>query len=350
MLNAVRRSSRDALPGALLACALTLTLLGATPISSAEVAPGCGLDGCPPPDDDGGGSDADAEDGRVSVEVWGSGTDGGDDGRFTIPRETVWVLPACRYIPGLTGKDYYEMIDSGDLDRWSDPHTGEVYEPYEDYETYKDDDEGRWWYGACFSADFDGDVHEFFDHSERFFTDYDGAVFVEMNEEPPVPPVPPEALVDVAFDHMQLPDPEISWNPKRSGDGATLVNVETWVWMEGGPVQVEVNAAAGGNTVLARAELRSMGFSAPSAEPIICEGTGTRWSPDAESECILIFGRSSANRPGLTTPVTAESFWTVDWFANGEPQDPLDPQTTHAVVLIPVAETQTRVTVETKRR
>ncbi|WP_129668081.1 hypothetical protein [Phytoactinopolyspora endophytica] len=318
-------------------------LAGTAPASGSEMAPACGRGGCSSPD--GGGSDADAEDGGVSITVWGSGTTDGEDGRFEIPAETVWVLPACRYIPTLTGKEYYELIEEGGYPPPRDrPEYGfEDYEVYQDYEKYKDDDEGRWWAGACFSGDFDGDLDEFFDHTEEFFDDYDGAVFVEVDEEPPVPPVPPEVLVDVAYDHMELPDPEISWNPQRESDSATLVNVDTWLWLDEGPVQLEVNAEAGGNTARAEAALSSMSFSASSADPVTCAGTGVEWSPEAASGCSLTFNRSSANQPGQVTPVTAQSLWTIEWFANAEPRGELDPQTTSAVFDIPVAENQTNV-------
>lgn len=325
--------------GATAALVASVGVTAAVTPATADQSLQCGISGCGNDDDDG-GSTPGVEDGAVSIRVWGTATTGGRDG-YDLPPETVVVLPPCRYIQGLTGKEYYDHVEKFGNGRDTE---GRPIPPYEGYEKYKDDTEGHWWGGMCDSGDFDGDLDEFFDYSDEWFDENEG-FYVEAGDPPPVPPIPPEVLVEVAYDEMTLPEPEIGWNPKRDGDGATFVNVDTWLWLDDGPVALEINAEAGDNVARVEATLGSMNFSAPNAAPVSCSGTGVEWSPGASStDCALVFERSSANQPGQVSRVSAESQWDIEWFANGEPRGALDPQTTTATFDVPVAEVQTVVT------
>lgn len=332
-----RAAALGAAPVLLTAAALTAM---AAPSAAAEPEPRCGVS-CG--GGDGGGSDAGASDGAVTIVVWGSGTTSGDEG-YEIPAESVIVLPPCRYFNTTwSGKDYYEMVLSGEWTGGRGPD-GESVPPYPNYEAYKDDTEGRWWSGMCSSADYDGPIEDFFDFSNDWFENEFEPLYVEPGEPVPVPPIPPEVLVQVAYDEMTLPDPQIGWNPRRDGDGATFVNVPTWMWLEDGPVTLEVHAEAGANEARVEATMSSMNFSAADAAPVTCDGHGVEWTTGAASDCALTFTRSSAHLPGRVSSVLAESRWTIEWFANGEPRGPLDPQTTSATFTLPVAEVQTIVT------
>lgn len=338
MLKSSRALTRPALAaaGSALLIASGLIALAAAPAAAEpEPSPRCTVS-C---GDDDGGSDADAGDGAVTILVWGSGTTSGDDG-YEIPAENVTVLPPCRYFNTTwSGQRYYEMVLSGEWTGSRGPD-GESVPPYPNYEAYKDDTEGRWWSGMCSSADYDGPIDDFIDYSNEWFENEFEPVYVEPGEPIPVPPIPPEILVQVAYDEMTLPDPQIGWNPRRDGDGATVVNVPTWMWLEDGPVELEVHAAAGDNEARVDAVLSSMNFSASNAAPVSCDGHGVAWTSGATSDCALTFTRSSARLPGGVAGVLAESQWTIEWFANGEPRGPLDPQTTSATFELPVAEVQ----------
>jgi hypothetical protein len=308
----------------------------ATPAAS-EMTPKCGLT-CG--DDNDGGSEGSAEDGYVNIHVWGSGTTAGEDG-FEIPGETVYKLPPCHYTRWLSGSDAYQWF----LDNRVGPDNHPVEtDRFPDFEDYKDDEDGYWWTGQCLSELFDSELFgSFTDYVQEWFEEHQ-PLYVEPGDPLPVPEIPPEVLVEYAYDAMELPEPEVDWNPQRQGDGATLVNFETWFWLDDGPVQLEVHAEAGNNSATVEATLGEMGFSAPSADPVTCTGFGTAWSPGSQSECFLQFTRSSASMPGQVTPVYAQSHWDIEWFANGEPQGPLDPQTTEQEFQVPVAESQARVT------
>ncbi|MGH8775796.1 MAG: hypothetical protein ACRDWI_11670 [Jiangellaceae bacterium] len=304
--------------------------------ASAMACPTRGCQDLPPPD----GSEAGSGDGTVYVQVWGSGTTNGSSGGFEVPLREIAIMPPCRYIPGMTGQEYYDWFRNGGAIGHAD---GDPYEPHPGYEQHQDDTEGVWWGGMCSSADFDGTLGEFFDYSSGWFDEND-SIYVQPGDPQPVPPIPPEVLVNYAYDSMDIPDPQLAWNPRRGADAATFVNLATWVWLEDSPVTLEVNAAAGGNTATVVAELSGMTVSAPTAEPAVCGGAGVPWSATATTDCAIVFTRSSANQPDQATEVTVETTWTVDWFANGAPQGPLQPQTMTETTDIPVAEVQALVT------
>jgi hypothetical protein len=288
-----------------------------------------------------GGSSAGASGGTVYITIWGSGVRGGGGG-FDIPLRELGIQPPCYYFPWMSGKELYELVERGGWiggraddepvgppSGWDDPQI-------------REDTEGRWHSGVCVSSNFDGSLDAFFDYANNWFDD-NPTVYVFAGDPPPVPPIPPEILVQYAYREMDLPAPQIGWNPQRRGDAATFVNLDTWVWLDESPVQLEVNASAGGNTARVEATIDTMTVSAPYADPVTCEGAGVPWSPSASGGCAIVFGRSSAIHPGQVTPVTVDTHWAIEWFANGVPRGALEPQTTTATNPIPVAEVQTVV-------
>ncbi|NDL58018.1 hypothetical protein [Phytoactinopolyspora mesophila] len=264
------------------------------------------------------------------MNVWGSGTTAGEDG-YEIPGNTVWSRPPCYYfeLPH-SGAEAYAQRSS-----FTGGPTGGGKWTLEMLEEYKDEDEGNWWDTGCAGVSLDEAIE---------FTENNPVTYVFPGDPIPVPDIPPEFLLEAAHDALELPAPEVSWNPQRQGDGATLVNMPTWFWLDDGPVDLEVHAEAAGNRATVDAVLSEMGFSAATAESVVCDGFGIAWAPGATSDCFLEFRRSSANQPGQTTRVQAQSHWSVEWFFNDELQGPLDPQTTQQEFLVPVAEVQARVT------
>lgn len=308
----------------------SLTMVNGPTEAAADAETPCGF-GCGD-----GGSEGESDGDGISVRVWGSGTTAGEDG-YEIPAETVTVLPPCYMSPWKTGKGYYEWyLEQGPVG----PDNYPTEPPFPNYEKYKDDDKGYWWLGRCSDRNYEGD--DWVDYSTEWW-EQNPPLYIEEGEPEPVPPIPPETLMQVAYDAMELPDPDIGWNPSRAGDGATFVNLDTWMWLNDGLVELEVNAEAGDNVARVEADLGSMNYSAPNAAPVSCSGTGVEWSEDASTDCALVFERSSANQPGGVSRVLAESQWDIEWFANDEPQGDLDPQTTTATFDIPVAEVQTVV-------
>jgi len=293
---------------------------------------GCGDSG------DGGG-DSSSDGAQIEVRVWGSYSSPGEDGSDgSLETVTVSVPAICWSRAFMTGKEYYDWVQSGEPQQaWNEMGEPGPFEPFPDYEEHKDDDEGQWYTGRCREKHYEGD--DFGDYATQWLED-NPATFYEADEEPPTPDIPPETLMDAAYDSMDLPEADYAWNPQRDGDGASFVNMDTWVWVDDGPVEVEIHAEAGGNQATVAAEVDTITYSAPTADTVECSG----FSAQDSDECSLVFERASAHLPGQVTPVTAETAWSIDWSYNGEPQGELDPQTTSQTFDIPVAEIQTTVT------
>lgn len=255
----------------------------------------------------------------INITVTGSGVKSGSGGTDGGTR-TVAVKAPCVYTQGYTGKKYYEYVKSGGpMGRDTE---GNPFPPYEGYEQYKDDDKGHWYGGMCSSADYNGSLDEFIKFSNQWFDEHSG-VYVQENETPPVPPVPVELLRDVAFDEMTVPAPEIDWNPKHAGDLASVVNIDTWVWLRdrrpGLYVEASVDSMAGRISARVDATLTGMTVSGPNGESADCAGSGVPYAPGATGECSIRFVKAS---PGQSkSPVTVKTGWATTWSTPG--QDPV---------------------------
>lgn len=308
--------------------ALALAVVAVTPLSAEAVGK------LPPPTTGTGGSGQ-----TITITVVGSGVKGGSAG--SPGRTTAVVRSPCAMIAGFTGKQYYEWVSSGAANRdWYHQGGGAdgPFVPKPGYEKYKDDAKGHWYGGSCSSEGFE-DLKDFFAYSDKWFAEHE-SVYVPEGVEPPVPPVPPELLRDAATKAMTLPAPQIDWNPKRNGDAATLVNIDTWVWLTDRNTSLYVEASAGGITARVDAKLDSMTVSAPTAEGTECVNGGVPYAPGASGQCSIAFKRSSP--VGGTTPVTTQTQWSAVWSVNNAPQgpipDPLPPATD--VTAIGVGEVQ----------
>lgn len=318
--------------------ALTTVVAGAGAAPSAAATGTCMTGGCLP---DGAPATGSATDGTIAVSVWGNGVraGGGTFGGGTV----VHVPVPCYFIPSETGAEYFAAWEPGGHHSIRD-NAGSVdyllYKPHAGYEQYKDVD-GRWYLPHCNSFVYEG--ADFVGHQTGFVTQ-NPPVFVPTGTAPPVPEISVEMLRDVAMEEMEIPVPAVDWNPRIAGNDATLVNMETWVWLTDPTTLFSVTAEAGGNSARVDATFREMTLSAPGADGATCAGPGVAWSPAADDGCVIVFGRSSANQPGLRTPLTITTGWDASWSANGVLQGALDAQTQSAVANVPVAESQTVIT------
>jgi len=278
-----------------------------------------------------GGSDVTQSPGTVSVRVWGTTVNAGSGGSpGIVSSQTVTVSPPCYLTSYITGKEYFKGIKDGSItgagwDEWS----LEPWKPYDGFEQYKDDDKGYWYVPTCVGAP---------DNSVEFFRSTP-AVYVEEGEAPPIPDIPPEMLLEAAMEALDLPEPTVSWNPQIKGTGGTLVRLDTWFWLDGSPRSFELHAAAGGNEVTVTGAVTSMDLSAPTADPVTCDGIGQSWQAGrTDSDCALVF-----SAPDPATPVDITVNWGLAWSANGQPQGELDPMTSTGSASVPVNEMQTIV-------
>jgi hypothetical protein len=260
------------------------------------------------------------------------------------------VRAPCWLTPGDTGKAYFEWVDSGQMARDAF-HANETVTPTPGYEKYKDDDLGHWYGAMCTSANWpdQSDMVGFTSFALQFFKDHP-SVYVPAAQTPPQPPVPPELLRDIAFENLRLPDPKLDWNPKiqgNQGNQGTLVNLDTWFWLDNAPKTLTVNAAAGGNEASVSATFAGMDITAPGEAPLSCTGNGTPYTSGADATtCALAFSRASSALGAEATPAKVAARWTGTWAANGVAQGPLtrQPDPVTANTNIRVDEVQTLVT------
>lgn len=272
----------------------------------------------------------------ITVTVWGDVSTGGSGSGGGRNRE-VTVSAPCWMSASRTGKAYYEYVKSGQMAQ-DNKHYGEQMTAEPGYEKYKDDDKGRWYYGKCAE-----------DQTIKVANEYYAAhpwAFYPAATEPPPPEVPPEFLRDIAFENLTPPPPELNWNPKRTGNQGTLVNLDTWFWLDNAPTILTVHARAGGNVASVTATFHGMDITAPGERTLKCTGTGTPYSSGAATTCDLAFSRASSALGAETTPVTVMTRWTGTWAANDVDQGALTRQPAPRIAYqnIRVDEVQTLVT------
>ncbi|NTW40584.1 MAG: hypothetical protein HGA44_11980 [Cellulomonadaceae bacterium] len=214
------------------------------------------------------------------------------------------------------------------------------------YESYATDTEGHWYEATCRT-----------DAPGAYATDYflaHPAVWVPAGVPAPAVEavVDPAVLAQVASDAMDLPTGTIRWNPSLDGSGATVVNMDTWVWVEDAPTTVSVRAEIPGTWAQVDAVLSGLDLTAPGADDAHCPDTGIPWVQGAGSTtCKINFYRSSANqtvKAGQSWPtatLTATASWTASWTSSQDATPTALPaQTLTATAEIPVAEIQSVVT------
>lgn len=289
---------------------------------------------------------ADASGGAVEVTVRASGTTAGG-GSFSTVR-TRGVAPVCWRQQGWSGRQYFEYRTSDDYQEVLAQMPFQYRSvPYPNFEAHADVDDGFWFEPRC------GDGVDF-DYLREFLATHPPVFWTPGQVRPDVQDVDPRLLAEVAYDLMELPTGVIRWNPSLDGRGVTVVNTDTWVWVEDGPTAVSVTAEiASGTWARVDAAVSEMTVSAPGADATTCPNTGTAWTPDAEgTSCSIVFTRSSANQPVKagqdlpTATLQAEATWQATWVSSLDPTPrPLPEQTITTTAQIPVAEIQAIVTV-----
>lgn len=335
---------RRRLASVLLASGVAAAVLAPLP---AYAAPDVGDINDPPPASDasghagGGGVGAGAT--TVTVDTGGSTTAG-------VPFSTrthVQVPRRCRYQAGRTGKEYYDLWGPFGSAYTSPSAPQYVAEGlHAGYAQYKDETTGRWYEPICAA----GLPRE----QSRAYYESHPAVYVLPSDPPPPDDggLDPAFLAEVAFEHMQLPTGTIRWNPSVEGSGATVVNMDTFVWVENAATQVQVTASVPGVSSTVTARMSAMRVAADGATTTTCPDVGTPYAPGmTTSSCSVTFHRSTADRPVKagqqhpTTTLTATATWVATWTSSLDPTPrPLESQTLTTTAEVPVAEIQTIVT------
>lgn len=333
--------------------ALTMSLLGTfAPASAESCRPRCGPgepDGPPALETSG---SADAE--KIQVGVDQQTTQPGSSQDAPVVSRTVWVAPVCSYARLASGAEYWEALsrygwDAGLLRQLPPAWRGTALPGAEEHQT---DTEGAWYSPRCRSDRWAGTPEEL----TTVAADFDVAhppVYVEAGEpRPAAVVVPPEMLAQVAYDAMEVPRGRIEWNPKAAGVGATIVGMDTWVWLADTPSAIQVTASIPGVWARVDAVVDGLKIEADGADSVTCGGLGTPWTSEARStDCAIVFERSSANqsvKAGQTLPTSTmrvSTRWSASWVSSLDATPrPLGDQDVSVTSEVPVAEIQTVVT------
>jgi hypothetical protein len=284
---------------------------------------------------------------QVSGNVAKVGSPGAPGSRRPARNLTVSVPLPCWMAQELTGKAYYEYVRSGQMAR-DNLRFGDNNTPVPGFEKFKDDDLGHWHTASCAFANWpdQNDIPGFLKFVDQFLVTHP-EVYVPANQTPPTGQVPSQLLRGVAINSLTLPDPLLDWNPQRAGNQGTLVNLDTWFWLDSSPPTLTVTATAGGNQASVTLTFAGMDITAPHEVPLHCASPGTPYTPAArETNCALAFSGASSALGAQTTPVTVQTTWTGTWAVNGVDQGPISPQPAPitAIANIRVDEVQTLVT------
>jgi hypothetical protein len=329
--------------GSLAAVSLATLLLGAplTPHSSAN---------------EPGGVLANGGDGRyqgeatsVTVIRSGGGAPAGRSEAIAGPPPLCWLEPGPTATErGANGRDQAEKAD---YYYGAPPGSGEVFDPeYGGYVPEGHADHvageaagvsGRYWYPVCSS---EASWEQRLDFYGRYPSG--GLYFTGTPPQPPPPPLTVDQLLDVVRDELSVPAPQVGLSPT----GFSLVNLDTWVWAEGGTFDpVQLRAESGPNWVEVTVTPQALALSAPHGRQTApCLDGGTPWTGQPESvdpTCAVTFGRAPGGR--IQLPLTVTSQWTAAWRGQdgaGARNGTLPGTTASTVVDVLVQEVQTLVT------
>nr|WP_234441724.1 hypothetical protein [Streptomyces sp. WM6386] len=187
-----------------------------------------------------GGSDDTGIYAAARIQYSGSVAKGGGTGNVTSS-DVNWTPPPCWYAPYLGAKDFKEKMSKDIESQMNTPgmggHAGaaldELQRHYEDdygwtdtpgYKDYNVDKDGKGMFWAGVENPDEPDILKRSSCNDIPF-------WVDNGEAPPPQyeeAIKPEMLAALAYQHMELPDTEVTLAP----EAITKVNLPTWAWLD----------------------------------------------------------------------------------------------------------------------
>ncbi len=139
-----------------------------------------------------------------------------------------------------------------------------------------------------------------------------------------LPAMTPEEAAEIVVERMDLRAGDIGIVPEDAPGRIGLVGLPVWMWTTPGPNTFgpqTLTGTAGGITITATARVERIVWSMGDGTSVTCTTPGTsyqasygdRMSPD----CGHRYSRTSVGKPGNAYPITATSYWVVDWTGGG---------------------------------
>ena len=166
----------------------------------------------------------------------------------------------------------------------------------------------------------------------------------------PDEPISPEQAARIVVRRMDLRAASIGIVPEDKPGSIGAVGAPVYMWTGRGPAtfgpQV-LTGSAGGVTITATAKVDQIVWNMGDGASVTCRTPGTpyedRYGFSMSPDCGHRYSRTSAGKPGNAYPVTATSFWLVDWTGPGGSSGQI-PLTLTSTTAIQVGELQALVT------
>ena len=160
----------------------------------------------------------------------------------------------------------------------------------------------------------------------------------------------PEQAARIVVRRMDLRAASIGIVPEDKPGSIGAVGAPVYMWTDRGPAtfgpQV-LTGSAGGVTITATAKVDRIVWDMGDGASVTCRTPGTpyqdRYGFSMSPDCGHRYSRTSAGKPGNAYPVTATSFWLIDWTGPGGSSGQI-PLTLSSSTAIQVGELQALVT------
>jgi len=141
---------------------------------------------------------------------------------------------------------------------------------------------------------------------------------------PPDAGLSPEAAARAVVARMDLRAADIGIVPEDKPGSIGAVGAPVYMWTTPGPTtfgpQV-LTASAGGLTITATAKVERIVWNMGDGTTVTCRTPGTayqdRYAFNDSPDCGHRYTRTSARKPNNAYPITATSYWVVDWTGPG---------------------------------
>ena len=139
-----------------------------------------------------------------------------------------------------------------------------------------------------------------------------------------IPSLTPEAAAQAVVRRMDLRAPDIGIVPEDQPGSIGAVGAPVYMWTTPGPAtfgpQV-LTGSAGGVTITATARVDRIVWQMGDGTSVTCRTPGTvyedRYGFDNSPDCGHRYTQTSAGKPNNAYPVSATSYWVVDWIGPG---------------------------------
>jgi hypothetical protein len=142
--------------------------------------------------------------------------------------------------------------------------------------------------------------------------------------QPPEAAMSPEQAARIVVRRMDLRAADIGIVPEDRPGSIGAVGAPVYMWTARGPATFgpqTLASSAGGVTITATARVARIVWTMGDGATVTCRTPGTpyedRYGFTPSPDCGHRYTRTSAGQPGNAYPITATSFWVVDWTGPG---------------------------------